>query len=97
LISFLLNLTDAAYSSYRRKKTLFKIVILGEKGVGKSAILSRYVEAKFQDRYKPTIGMDFLSKQIEVDDHAVTLQIWVYPFFEDGGEIELFGLELLLF
>jgi len=50
---------------------LFKIF-----SVGKTSLLVRYVDNKFSLATKSTIGADFLSKQIEVDDQAVTLQIW---------------------
>jgi hypothetical protein len=43
--------------------------------VGKTSLLVRYVDNKFSLATKSTIGADFLSKQIEVDDQAVTLQV----------------------
>jgi len=59
-----------------RRNILFKIVVLGESGVGKTSLLLRYVENKFTIATKSTIGSDFLSKQIEVDGKPVVLQIW---------------------
>eukprot|EP01126_Amoeba_proteus_P054058 TRINITY_DN661_c0_g2_i20.p1 TRINITY_DN661_c0_g2~~TRINITY_DN661_c0_g2_i20.p1 ORF type:complete len:202 (-),score=39.20 TRINITY_DN661_c0_g2_i20:215-820(-) len=59
-----------------RRKILLKIIVLGESGVGKTSLLVRYVDNKFNVATKSTIGADFLSKQIEVNDQAVTLQIW---------------------
>eukprot|EP01116_Phalansterium_solitarium_P011171 TRINITY_DN26789_c0_g1_i1.p1 TRINITY_DN26789_c0_g1~~TRINITY_DN26789_c0_g1_i1.p1 ORF type:complete len:199 (-),score=51.11 TRINITY_DN26789_c0_g1_i1:343-939(-) len=59
-----------------RKQLLFKLVVLGESGVGKTSLLVRYVEGKFSIATKSTIGSDFLSKEIEVDGKSVTLQIW---------------------
>jgi len=59
-----------------RKKSLLKIMIVGDKGVGKTALFDQYVNEKFQRFYKPTISTDFLTKQIDIDDTAVTLQIW---------------------
>jgi len=59
-----------------RRKILLKIIVLGESGVGKTSLLVRYVDNKFSLATKSTIGADFLSKQIEADDQAVTLQIW---------------------
>jgi len=44
--------------------------------VGKTSLLVRYVDNKFNINTKSTIGADFLSKLIEVDDQPVTLQIW---------------------
>jgi GTPase SAR1 family protein len=44
--------------------------------VGKTSLLLRYVENKFTMATKSTIGSDFLSKELDVDDKPVTLQIW---------------------
>jgi len=59
-----------------RKKHLLKIIILGDSGVGKTSLLVRYVKRQFSSSYKATIGADFLSKEVEVDNKIVTLQIW---------------------
>jgi len=60
-----------------RKSILFKIVVLGESGVGKTSLLLRYVQNKFTIATKSTIGSDFLSKQdIIVEGRPVNLQIW---------------------
>mmetsp|Transcript_6813 Transcript_6813/g.9421 ORF Transcript_6813/g.9421 Transcript_6813/m.9421 type:complete len:199 (+) Transcript_6813:109-705(+) len=59
-----------------RRNIIFKIVVLGESGVGKTSLLLRYVENKFTIATKSTIGSDFLSKEIEVDGKPVVLQIW---------------------
>eukprot|EP00542_Grammatophora_oceanica_P006202 CAMPEP_0194066416 /NCGR_PEP_ID=MMETSP0009_2-20130614/86011_1 /TAXON_ID=210454 /ORGANISM="Grammatophora oceanica, Strain CCMP 410" /LENGTH=311 /DNA_ID=CAMNT_0038719365 /DNA_START=86 /DNA_END=1020 /DNA_ORIENTATION=- len=63
-----------------KKKTL-KVVLLGDAGVGKTSLMNRYSTGKFTGQYKATIGADFLSKQISVDNgygqqQLVTLQIW---------------------
>jgi len=68
-------------SSQPKKKVFLKIIILGESGVGKTAILNRYVSGKFIQEHKATIGADFLTKEIPVDDKLVTLQIW-----DTGGQ-----------
>jgi len=59
-----------------RRNILFKLVVLGESGVGKTSLLVRYVENKFSIATKSTIGSDFLCKEINVDGRPVTLQIW---------------------
>ncbi len=58
------------------RKEVFKIVIIGSAGVGKTSLLHRFVNNKFDLRYKATIGADFLSKELSVDNKLVTLQIW---------------------
>lgn len=59
-----------------RKKTLLKVIILGDSGVGKTSLMNRYVTKKFSTQYKATIGADFVTKDIVVDEKLVTMQIW---------------------
>ncbi|KAF9204119.1 hypothetical protein BGZ94_009649 [Podila epigama] len=59
-----------------RKKVLLKVIILGESGVGKTSLMNQYVNKKFSNQYKATIGADFLTKEVLVDDRLVTMQIW---------------------
>merc|ERR1719320_1983041 len=65
--------TDA---SQHRKKVLLKVIILGDSGVGKTSLMNQYVNKKFSKQYKATIGADFLTKEVMVDDRLVTMQIW---------------------
>ena len=58
-----------------RKKVLLKIIILGDSGVGKSSLMNQYVNRKFSSQYKATIGADFLTKEVRIDDKLVTLQV----------------------
>ncbi|KAJ0403882.1 hypothetical protein ATCC90586_002598 [Pythium insidiosum] len=59
-----------------RKKVLLKLIILGDSGVGKTSLMNQYVNQKFTNQYKATIGADFLTKEIMLDDKLVTMQIW---------------------
>jgi len=61
-----------------RKKVLLKVIILGDSGVGKTSLMNQYVNRKFSNQYKATIGADFLTKEVMVDDRLVTMQIWGY-------------------
>ncbi|KAN0029907.1 hypothetical protein ACTA71_008045 [Dictyostelium dimigraforme] len=56
-------------------RRIIKIVIIGEKSVGKTSILKRYVDQRFVT-LKPTIGVDFVNKDVMVGDKMVTLQLW---------------------
>ncbi|CAD8058924.1 unnamed protein product [Paramecium primaurelia] len=56
---------------------LFKFVLIGDTGVGKSCFLSQYVKGKFIQEYDPTIGLEFESKSIEFNDGIVVQnQLW---------------------
>ena len=55
---------------------LFKIVVIGDSGVGKSNILSRYVKDTFSTDSKTTIGVEFASKQLTIKDKTIKIQIW---------------------
>uniref|UniRef100_A0AAZ3SD70 Uncharacterized protein n=1 Tax=Oncorhynchus tshawytscha TaxID=74940 RepID=A0AAZ3SD70_ONCTS len=57
-----------------RKKVLLKVIILGDSGVGKTSLMNQYVNRKFSNQYKATIGADFLTKEVMVDDRLVTMQ-----------------------
>lgn len=68
---------DAAAASTSTNGTFnFKVVLLGEGAVGKSSLMLRYVENKFNPRHISTIQASFLSKRISVDDSQVDLNIW---------------------
>lgn len=59
-----------------RQKVLLKAIILGDSGVGKTSLMNQYVNKKFSNQYKATIGADFLTKEAVVDGQQITLQIW---------------------
>ncbi len=56
----------------------FKIVMIGDSGVGKSCILLRFADDKFNENFYATIGVDFRFKNIIVDNKSVKLQIVNY-------------------
>lgn len=58
------------------KNTLLKIVILGDGGVGKSCLMSRFISNHFDDHSFHTIGVEFMNKTIEVGGTPYTLQVW---------------------
>jgi Ras-related protein Rab-7A len=59
-----------------KKKVLLKVIILGDSGVGKTALLHKYVHGQFIEEHKATIGADFLTKEVVFPDKVVTLQVW---------------------
>mmetsp|Transcript_17151 Transcript_17151/g.27382 ORF Transcript_17151/g.27382 Transcript_17151/m.27382 type:complete len:217 (-) Transcript_17151:416-1066(-) len=58
------------------KKVLVKIIIIGESGVGKTALLHQYVTGNFIIEHKSTIGADFHTSELNIDEKTITLQIW---------------------
>ncbi|EMD34308.1 hypothetical protein CERSUDRAFT_117186 [Gelatoporia subvermispora B] len=55
---------------------LFKLLLIGDSGVGKSCLLLRFAEDAFTDSYLSTIGVDFKIRTIELEGKMVKLQIW---------------------
>ena len=53
-----------------------KIVVIGDQGVGKSSILYRFIFDWFDPDCASTIGIDFLTKNIKVEEQVVKLQFW---------------------
>lgn len=54
----------------------FKIVIIGESGTGKTALLQRFAEEKYEERYLATIGVDFAVRTIEMQNKRLRMMIW---------------------
>ncbi|GIQ87970.1 small GTPase superfamily, Rho type, partial [Kipferlia bialata] len=59
-----------------RKKKLLKIIILGDQSVGKTCLMTKFVNDNFISQYKATIGADFLTREVTINERNVTLQIW---------------------
>ena len=54
---------------------LFKIVLIGDAGVGKTAIVHRFKYNTFVERHASTIGVDFTIKTMQVDDKKIKVNI----------------------
>ena len=55
---------------------IFKLILIGNSGVGKSSILQRYIQKVFQESFASTIGVDFFMKSINLGDKSIKLQLW---------------------
>ncbi|MBY8991124.1 MAG: GTP-binding protein [Candidatus Lokiarchaeota archaeon] len=54
-----------------------KIVLLGEAGVGKTSLVYQFMEKKFRDNYKQTLGVNLLKKDMHIEGYgSVSAQIW---------------------
>ena len=56
--------------------TKYKLVFLGDQSVGKTSIVTRFMYDTFDSSYQATIGIDFLSKTMYLEDRTVRLQLW---------------------
>lgn len=55
---------------------LFKVVLIGDSGVGKSNLLSRFTRNEFNLDSKSTIGVEFATRSIQIDNKTIKAQIW---------------------
>ena len=58
------------------KQVALKLITIGDGGVGKTTLLHRYVKREFIDTTTMTIGVEFLSKQVSIEDVKVQLTLW---------------------
>ncbi|GAB6028642.1 Ras-protein Rab-21 [Chamberlinius hualienensis] len=63
-------------SSIANRSFQFKVVLLGEGCVGKTSLVLRYIENKFNDRHVSTVQASYLSKKLNIGGKRVTLSIW---------------------
>lgn len=61
----------------QQQELLFKVLVIGDLGVGKTSIIKRYVHQIFSQHYRATIGVDFALKVLQWDgDTVIRLQLW---------------------
>ncbi|KYQ92203.1 hypothetical protein DLAC_11678 [Tieghemostelium lacteum] len=65
-------------SEHNREEILYKIILVGDSGVGKSSILVRFTDNTFQPHFSPTLGVDFNVKTINSKEtgQTIKLQLW---------------------
>ena len=54
----------------------FKIIVIGDSGVGKSCLTSKAAKNSFEEYYQATVGFEFLTFNLKLDDNVIKLQIW---------------------
>jgi small GTP-binding protein len=54
----------------------FKMIVIGDAGVGKSCLTGRAIKDKFDVEYSPTVGFEFLTFSTKIDNKIIKLQIW---------------------
>lgn len=55
---------------------MFKIILIGSSGVGKSNILLRFTRNQFNETHQTTIGVEYAAKNVTVNNKTIRLQIW---------------------
>jgi small GTP-binding protein len=63
-------------SSITSQVKKYKIVFLGDLSVGKTSIINQFMYGTFDPVHQPTIGIDFLSKTMYLEDRTIRLQLW---------------------
>lgn len=77
LLSYHMNFID--FVNYNKSKLVFcclSVVLIGESGVGKSNLLSRFTKNEFNHDSRTTIGVEFSTRSIQVDNITIKAQIW---------------------
>ena len=59
-----------------QRAPIYKTILVGEGGVGKTSLTIRYSENRFDENMKMTIGVNFASKKVQVNDQNATLMLW---------------------
>ena len=67
-------MTDSSQANAGKYK--YKIVFLGNQNVGKTSIIHRFIYETFEDNYQATIGIDFMSQKMFVEDKVIILNLW---------------------
>lgn len=68
--------SSVAMQNNHHKERLYKILVIGDLGVGKTSIIKRYVHHNFSPNYRATIGVDFALKVLNWEQETVRLQLW---------------------
>lgn len=55
---------------------LFKYIIIGDSGVGKSCLLLQFTDKRYREKHEVTIGVEFGAKMLNINKNNIKLQIW---------------------
>jgi small GTP-binding protein len=75
------------------KSLALKIIVVGDPSVGKSSLIRRHADNKFEASYAPTIGTDFILKVVKLQDMEITCTIWDIGGHESFMSIRSFYYE----
>ena len=60
----------------KQVKNTLNVVVIGDASVGKTSLLCRYTSGTFSGDYRTTVGADFISSKIDIDEKKYGLQVW---------------------
>lgn len=64
-------------SSSKQNDLVFKVIVVGDSGCGKSCLIQRYLTNEFMDEYTVTLGVEYHSKTVKIDGNiSIKLQFW---------------------
>ena len=61
---------------YAQYDLSFKIIVIGDSGVGKSCLTTKAVKNNFEDYYQATVGFEFLTFNMKINEFVIKMQIW---------------------
>ena len=70
------ELIEKMPDNYDKENANYKVLFLGDSGVGKSSLVLRGTTKKYNSLYKPTVGFDLLNHIVKINDKVIKLQIW---------------------
>ncbi|ODN03342.1 Ras-related protein Rab-9A [Orchesella cincta] len=68
--------SSSAGNKQKQSSILLKVILLGDGGVGKSCLMNRFIQNRFDTTLFHTIGVEFLNKEVNYQDQGYTIQIW---------------------
>ena len=73
-----MNILNLMKNHTEMSRWIFKLVLLGDHAVGKTSLINQYVEQKFEEDYKPTIGVSIVKTSVILEkiDTKVSLLLW---------------------
>ncbi|RRT52926.1 hypothetical protein BHM03_00043470 [Ensete ventricosum] len=74
---------------------VFKVVLIGDSAVGKSQLLARFARNEFSVDSKATIGVEFQTRTLNIDDKTIKAQIWDTAGQERSSLINFIALSFL--
>ena len=67
---------DVLPDDYNQYDLSFKMIVIGDAGVGKSCLTTKAAKGIFDDAYSATVGFEFLTFNVRIDGKVIKLQIW---------------------